>query len=162
VMSSPSGIDCGARCEADFPNSEVVTLTATADPGSEFVGWTGCATVVAEECKITVTAATAVSATFNLSGSTGKEGKEGPSGREGPAGPIGATGPAGPVGASGGNGAQGDAGPGGANGVAGEKGANGSNGAQGPAGKEGPAGRVQVVVCKRVGKKQKCTTMMAR
>lgn len=39
VSSSPTGIDCGATCEAGFATGASVTLTATADAGSTFVGW---------------------------------------------------------------------------------------------------------------------------
>jgi DNA-binding beta-propeller fold protein YncE len=51
-------------------------------------------------------------------------------------------------------------------GSAGEKGATGAAGAQGPAGPTGaqgpagPAGQVELVTCKKVGKKQKCTTKL--
>jgi len=41
VTSSPSGIDCGLVCQTDFQESTPVQLTAVADPGSQFVGWSG-------------------------------------------------------------------------------------------------------------------------
>lgn len=41
VTSSPAGIDCGADCEADYDHGTVVTLSATPDAGSVFVGWGG-------------------------------------------------------------------------------------------------------------------------
>jgi len=41
VASTPAGIDCGARCAADFPSGAQVTLTATANGGSSFTGWSG-------------------------------------------------------------------------------------------------------------------------
>jgi uncharacterized delta-60 repeat protein len=41
VTSTPAGIDCGATCSTLFPFSAAVSLTATADPGSVFAGWSG-------------------------------------------------------------------------------------------------------------------------
>src|SRR5262245_6636220 len=40
VVTGP-GIDCGASCEATVDFRSLVTLVATADAGSRFVGWTG-------------------------------------------------------------------------------------------------------------------------
>lgn len=39
IISSPSGIDCGAQCIANFPSGSSVTLTAIPDTGSTFTGW---------------------------------------------------------------------------------------------------------------------------
>ena len=67
VTSEPAGIDCGVECEAEYEEGEEVTLTAAADPGSEFVEWTGCdATPSPEECEVTMDADKEVSATFDL------------------------------------------------------------------------------------------------
>lgn len=41
VSSAPVGIDCGVSCSALFEAATVVTLTAAADSGSEFTGWSG-------------------------------------------------------------------------------------------------------------------------
>lgn len=44
VTSSPTGIDCGTTCLAQFAPGNVVTLTATAASGYVFVGWAGACT----------------------------------------------------------------------------------------------------------------------
>jgi hypothetical protein len=41
VTSSPAGIDCGATCSYQFLSNAKVTLTAAADQGSTFAGWSG-------------------------------------------------------------------------------------------------------------------------
>lgn len=41
VTSDPPGIDCGSVCTGTFAAGTGVTLTAVADPGSSFGGWTG-------------------------------------------------------------------------------------------------------------------------
>jgi len=41
VNSAPSGINCGAACQARFPTNTLVTLSATAARGSVFAGWGG-------------------------------------------------------------------------------------------------------------------------
>jgi len=41
VVSSPNGIDCGSTCSVIFDRNSSVTLTATADDGSIFLGWSG-------------------------------------------------------------------------------------------------------------------------
>lgn len=44
VVSSPAGIDCGSTCQAGFRLGSSVELSARADAGSRFVGWTGACT----------------------------------------------------------------------------------------------------------------------
>jgi hypothetical protein len=41
VTSSPIGIDCGARCSAQFEGGSTVVLSAVPNAGSKFVSWTG-------------------------------------------------------------------------------------------------------------------------
>jgi hypothetical protein len=41
VISAPDGINCHADCFATFPAGTAVTLTAIADSGSIFMGWSG-------------------------------------------------------------------------------------------------------------------------
>jgi hypothetical protein len=67
VTSSPAGINCGATCSAGFPDSTVVMLTGAPGPKTAAVVWTGCESINLEnECKVTMSAAKAVTATFNL------------------------------------------------------------------------------------------------
>ena len=44
VTSTPAGIDCGSTCSLTVNDGTAVTLTATADAGSIFAGWTGACT----------------------------------------------------------------------------------------------------------------------
>ena len=41
VSSAPAGIICGVSCAALFEEGTAITLTAVADSGSEFTGWSG-------------------------------------------------------------------------------------------------------------------------
>ena len=68
VASSPDGVSCGATCAATFPAGASVTLTATPSAGSVFAGWgDGCAAAAANaQCTVTLSANTAVSASFDL------------------------------------------------------------------------------------------------
>ena len=65
VTSSPTGIDCGTTCQQEYSSGTGVTLTATPDPGSFFVGWAGAGCSGADTCQVAVTAATTVTATFD-------------------------------------------------------------------------------------------------
>jgi subtilisin family serine protease len=64
VTSSPAGIDCGSTCTAAFNTGASVTLTATADSGSSFTGWSGGGCSGTGTCQVTLNADTAVTATF--------------------------------------------------------------------------------------------------
>ncbi|MGE5282145.1 MAG: InlB B-repeat-containing protein [Chloroflexota bacterium] len=67
VTSSPAGINCGGECVAEYEAGKTVTLTAKADPGSEFVGWIGCdAEPSATECEVTMDEEKEVFAEFEL------------------------------------------------------------------------------------------------
>lgn len=63
VVSDPAGIDCGATCSASMGG--VVTLTASPDPGSVFVTWTGCDSVAGNICSVNLVADRTVTATFD-------------------------------------------------------------------------------------------------
>jgi len=66
VASSPAGIACGATCEAEFASGTEVTLTATADAGSQFSGWSGAGCSGTGTCKVTMSEAKEVTANFAL------------------------------------------------------------------------------------------------
>ena len=63
VTSTPAGVACGATCSAAFRPSAVVSLSAVADVGNTFTGWTGACAGLAE-CQLTMTANAGVTATF--------------------------------------------------------------------------------------------------
>jgi hypothetical protein len=148
-----------ATCSTEECVNEVegeVTLEATAGSGDEFVGWLGCKKTSSTTCKVDVTAATEVTAVFLKAGTQGAAGTNGTDGTNGTNGINGEKG-AGAKGATGATGSTGEKGSTGANGVEGPAGANG---AAGPAGPAGPAGQIELVTCKKAGKKQKCTTKL--
>jgi endoglucanase len=69
VTSAPAGVSCGTTCSASFNSGTAVTLSAAAATGSTFAGWSGACTGTGS-CIVTMTAARAVTATFNTSGGT--------------------------------------------------------------------------------------------
>jgi len=69
VTSSPVGINCGATCSALFDEDSTVTLTGTPGANTQAAKWSGCDSVNAEgKCLVTMTAARAVIAIFNIEG----------------------------------------------------------------------------------------------
>jgi lysophospholipase L1-like esterase len=70
VASSPAGINCGTTCSSNYGGNASVTLSATADSGSAFAGWSGACSGTAT-CVLTMNQARSVTATFNTSGGTG-------------------------------------------------------------------------------------------
>jgi YVTN family beta-propeller protein len=70
VTSSPSGIACGPTCTASFTIGSPTTLTATADAGSTFVGWSGGSCSGNKGCAVTLGADTAVTANFVANSAT--------------------------------------------------------------------------------------------
>jgi hypothetical protein len=60
-------INCGNICSQSIVSGTTVILTATADSGSTFTGWSGCDSVNgANQCVVTMNLNRTVSATFNL------------------------------------------------------------------------------------------------
>ncbi|MGN6587783.1 MAG: PKD domain-containing protein [Solirubrobacterales bacterium] len=63
VSSLPAGINCGLVCSHAFDEGTKVTLTATPATGSQFKGWGG-ACIGTGSCEVTMSAARAVTASF--------------------------------------------------------------------------------------------------
>ena len=64
VISSPSGISCGADCGESYVSGTVVTLTASPSGGSGFSGWSGEGCSGTGTCQVTMSQARNVTATF--------------------------------------------------------------------------------------------------
>jgi hypothetical protein len=64
VSSSPTGIDCGATCNANFASGTAVTLTANATGGQVFSGWGGACSGTSNTCVVQMTQARSVQASF--------------------------------------------------------------------------------------------------
>jgi pectate lyase len=70
VTSNPSGVNCGSNCTASYQSGTTVTLSAAPASGSTFGGWSGACTGTGS-CVASMTAARAVTATFNGSSTGG-------------------------------------------------------------------------------------------
>jgi uncharacterized repeat protein (TIGR02543 family) len=64
VVSAPAGVNCGVVCTAVFAPNTVVTLTAVADSGSTFTGWSGDRTSTTNPLTVTMDSAKTITATF--------------------------------------------------------------------------------------------------
>ncbi|MBX3273381.1 MAG: hypothetical protein KF729_24170 [Sandaracinaceae bacterium] len=65
VTSEPAGITCPGTCRAVYPHGREVVLTARpADGNVRFAGWTGACTNPETTCRVTMTQARTVRATF--------------------------------------------------------------------------------------------------
>jgi hypothetical protein len=74
VASSPSGVDCGTVCEAEYDEGTVVTLADKTADDPSFAGWSGGGCSGTGACVVTMTADTVVTATFNAATSSGSSG----------------------------------------------------------------------------------------
>lgn len=66
IASDPIGIACGADCSEVYNHGVVVTLTASPSGAANFAGWSGGGCSGVGTCVVSMTAATAVTATFAL------------------------------------------------------------------------------------------------
>jgi Divergent InlB B-repeat domain/PASTA domain len=64
VGSSPAGISCGSACSHSYAYRTAVTLTATAQTGSSFAGWSGACSG-SGSCTVKLDQARSVTATFS-------------------------------------------------------------------------------------------------
>jgi hypothetical protein len=66
--AGPAGFECTATCSNQVLSGSTLTLTATADPGSFFSGWSGACAGTGETCTVTMDEAASVSASFASAG----------------------------------------------------------------------------------------------
>jgi hypothetical protein len=64
VSSLPAAIDCGASCTAGIDAGTDLTLTATPDANSVFLGWSGGGCSGTGDCQVTINEAVSVTASF--------------------------------------------------------------------------------------------------
>ena len=67
VTSNLSGINCGLMCTGAFPPGTKLTLTAVAQPGDMFIGWSGACTGTST-CVVTLTTSQTAIAQFEQAG----------------------------------------------------------------------------------------------
>lgn len=65
VTSSPGAISCGATCSDSYLDGSTVLLSAVPAAGSYFSGWSGACIGASPVCRVTLTAATDVTASFS-------------------------------------------------------------------------------------------------
>ena len=65
VTSVPAGIDCGSDCSEGYPQDTEVSLTASADAGSEFSSWGGACSGTNLTTAVTMNADQTCDAVFN-------------------------------------------------------------------------------------------------
>ena len=77
IASSPSGIDCGTTCQADYTDNTEVTMTATPDPGNTFTGWSGGGCSGTGACVVSANDDTSVTASFTSNSAPSSGGDSG-------------------------------------------------------------------------------------
>ena len=68
ITSAPTGINCGvanSTCAAVFSSGSSVVLTATPQPGHNFLTWGGCASSSGNTCNVTMNGDVSVSGSFD-------------------------------------------------------------------------------------------------
>ena len=68
VLSEPGGIDCGSACATGFTGGTQVALTAAAEPGSVFSGWSDDCSGL-DPCALEIDGDRTVTASFDLAAS---------------------------------------------------------------------------------------------
>jgi len=66
VTAHPGALSCGTDCSEEYLHGTEVTLSASPSAGSTFAGWSGGGCSGTEECKVTMSAPTTITATFDL------------------------------------------------------------------------------------------------
>ena len=66
TVTDGGALTCPTSCTADYNYNTSVTITATADPGSVFTGWSGAGCTSTGSCLVTMDQAQQVTATFEL------------------------------------------------------------------------------------------------
>jgi hypothetical protein len=64
VSDPAANIDCGLTCAGIYLRGSVLTLTAKAEKGSRFIGFSGCDSVAGATCTVSVTEAKTITAIF--------------------------------------------------------------------------------------------------
>jgi hypothetical protein len=64
VTSNPAGINCGSTCSVNYDSGKAVALTASANSGYTFTGWSGGGCSGTGACTVSMTATTSVTANF--------------------------------------------------------------------------------------------------
>ena len=66
VTSDPAGIVCGVVCTAEYPPQTIITLTATAETGYTFTGWSGSTTSLNPTLVLPLNTPHTLTATFTV------------------------------------------------------------------------------------------------
>ena len=64
VSDPAAGLDCGLTCAGIYLRGSVLTLTARAEKGSRFIGFSGCDSVAGATCTVAVSEAKTITAVF--------------------------------------------------------------------------------------------------